>query len=135
MAFTPQLKKDLKEPEAVTGGFLEATAEDEWEDDSGEDWSDWENDDSDDEFEITEVPKGIRGADIVQIIKTRSGLACGTILWEVKNTRTWTQSWITKLKEDKRTLKSEIAIIVTKTLPKEIKSFDVNSQRISPFFT
>lgn len=73
--------------------------------------------------EISEVPKGIRGADIIQTIKTRSGLVCGTIVWELKNTKNWSPSWVQKLIEDQRALKAEQAILISNVLPPEIKQF------------
>ncbi len=73
--------------------------------------------------EIREVPKGIGGADVVQVVKNRSGVVCGTMVWESKNTKNWTQGWIAKLKEDSRTLKADVCILVSSVLPQEIKSF------------
>jgi hypothetical protein len=73
--------------------------------------------------EIKEVPKGIRGADVIQIVKTRAGAVCGTIVWESKNTKNWSPSWVQKLVEDQRTLKAELAVLVTSVLPDDINSF------------
>jgi len=73
--------------------------------------------------EIKEISKGKRGADIKQIIKTQTGLVCGTIYWESKNTTKWSPSWVQKLIEDQRTLKAEIAVLVSKVLPEGINSF------------
>jgi len=73
--------------------------------------------------EIKEVPKGINGADIVQVVRSNSGITCGTIVWESKNTKSWSQQWILKLKEDTRTLKAEICVLVSSVLPENIKSF------------
>jgi hypothetical protein len=73
--------------------------------------------------EITDVPKGIRGADLVQIVKSNFGKKCGTILWESKRTKVWTEGWISKLKQDQREIKAELAIIVTQVLPQGINNF------------
>ncbi|HNE84492.1 MAG TPA: DUF2130 domain-containing protein, partial [bacterium] len=51
---------------------------------------------------ISEVPKGIRGADVLQRVYNRSGLESGTIIWESKRTKEWSPSWIQKLKDDMR---------------------------------
>ncbi|PJE62738.1 DUF2130 domain-containing protein [Candidatus Roizmanbacteria bacterium CG10_big_fil_rev_8_21_14_0_10_39_6] len=75
--------------------------------------------------EIREVPKGVRGADVLQIVRDRSGRKCGTIVWESKRTKAWTDTWITKLKEDQRAVKAELAVIVSNVLPKDIKYFGV----------
>ena len=73
--------------------------------------------------EIEPVPKGIKGADIVQKVHNRSGRYCGTIVWESKYTKAWNEDWLSKLKDDQREVKAEIAVLVTETLPKEIESF------------
>lgn len=73
--------------------------------------------------EISEVPKGINGADVIQIVKTNFGITSGTIVWESKNAKAWSSQWISKLKEDTRTLKADISVLATSILPKEIKSF------------
>jgi hypothetical protein len=73
--------------------------------------------------EIEPVPKGIRGADILQKVHNRGGQYCGMIVWESKRTKAWSDGWIAKLKDDQREAKAEIAVIVTETLPKEITSF------------
>ena len=73
--------------------------------------------------EIEPVPKGIRGADILQKVHNRSGQYCGTIIWETKRTKAWKDDWISKLKDDQREIKAEIAVIVSETLPKEVNSF------------
>lgn len=73
--------------------------------------------------EINEVPKGITGADVIQVVKSDLGRICGTIVWELKRTRAWSDSWITKLKEDQRSVKADIAVIVSETLPDNISRF------------
>ena len=75
--------------------------------------------------EIVDVPKGIRGADLIQVVKNNVGKKCGTILWESKRTKVWTEGWISKLKQDQREIKAELAIIVTQVLPGEINSFGI----------
>lgn len=72
---------------------------------------------------IQPVAKGVRGADVLQGVHTRSGTFCGTILWESKRTKNWSESWIAKLKEDQQEAKANIAIIVSDVLPKTISSF------------
>lgn len=73
--------------------------------------------------EISEVPKGINGADIIQTVKTNFGISSGVIVWESKNTKSWSSPWIAKLKEDTRTLKADISVLVSSVLPENIKSF------------
>jgi hypothetical protein len=73
--------------------------------------------------EIEPVGKGIRGADVIQTVKDKSLKACGKIIWEVKNTKVWSQGWIQKLKDDQVTSGAEIAIIVTEAMPADLKDF------------
>ena len=68
---------------------------------------------------IEEVPKGITGADLLQRVCSHSGQACGTIIWETKQTKAWQAAWLQKLKDDQRAVGAEIAVIVTATMPKE----------------
>lgn len=73
--------------------------------------------------EIREVPKGVEGADVLQIVKNQNGRICGTIVWESKRTKTWNESWILKLKEDQRRVKAEMAVIISSVLPDGVKNF------------
>ncbi len=70
--------------------------------------------------DIEPVAKGVRGGDIRQVVKSPRGTVCGVILWEIKRTKNWTDSWIPKLKEDLRAEKANIPIIVTEVMPKQI---------------
>lgn len=72
--------------------------------------------------EINPVGKGIRGADVSQIVRTSLGTVCGVILWESKRTKAWVDDWATKLKDDLRASKANIPVIVTTVLPKSIKT-------------
>lgn len=72
--------------------------------------------------EIQPVSKGIRGADVLQIVKDRQGRACGSILWELKNAQ-WSEKWLEKLKEDQRTSKASVAVLVSIQLPETITTF------------
>lgn len=73
--------------------------------------------------EILPVPKGIKGADILQKVYDRNGHYCGTIAWEAKSTKAWSDGWISKLKDDQREIKAEIAVIVSKVLPEGVGTF------------
>lgn len=72
--------------------------------------------------EINPVGKGVRGADISQVVRTNLGTTCGVILWESKRTKAWVDDWASKLKDDMRSSKANIPVIITTVLPKEIKS-------------
>lgn len=71
---------------------------------------------------INPVGKGIRGGDIVQEVWDRNGNYCGKILWELKNTKTWNEQWIEKLKIDKRAIVAEYAVIISEVVPSHIES-------------
>jgi hypothetical protein len=71
---------------------------------------------------IRAVRKGKLGADIIHKVLDASAHHCGTIVWEAKNTRAWNKSWITKLRSDQRKEKAELAVLVSTTLPKNVKS-------------
>jgi hypothetical protein len=72
---------------------------------------------------IEPVAKGVRGADVLQRVRTHQGLECGSILWETKRTKHWAREWPAKLKEDQREARAELAVIITRTLPDGVKSF------------
>lgn len=71
---------------------------------------------------IEAVGKGMRGGDVVQVVKNSMGKIAGSILWETKRAK-WTPSWIAKLREDTRKEGASAAILVSEDLPKDIKSF------------
>ena len=52
------------------------------------------------------------------------GQHCGTILWESKRTKNWSPAWLSKLRDDQRAAKAEIALIVSHVLPKGVQAFD-----------
>lgn len=74
---------------------------------------------------IEPVPKGQFGGDAVHRVVTMTGQVAGTILWESKRTKAWSDGWLSKLREDQRAAKAEIAIIVTQVLPKGVQGFDL----------
>ncbi len=74
---------------------------------------------------ITEVGKGVRGADCIQTVRNNFGQECGQIIYESKRTNSFAADWIEKLKSDMRSQGAEIAVIVTKTMPKEMDCFGI----------
>jgi hypothetical protein len=73
--------------------------------------------------DIQDVPTGVRGADLIQTVKSDFGQISGIVLWESKNTKQWSDNWITKIKDDQVNTKANIAILMTTTLPNGIKNF------------
>jgi len=74
---------------------------------------------------IEPVPKGEFGGDVLQRVVSQSGQQSGTILWESKRTKNWSDGWLVKLREDQRTAKAEISVLVSQVLPKGVEAFDV----------
>lgn len=72
---------------------------------------------------IEDVPTGIKGADLVQVVNTSFGNQAGIILWESKNTKAWSDEWIKKLKGDQALAKADVCILVSQSLPDGIKDF------------
>lgn len=72
---------------------------------------------------IEPVPKGEHGGDALQHVVGPNGQPCGTIIWESKRTKNWSDGWLAKLREDQRAAKAEIAVIVSQSLPKEVETF------------
>lgn len=74
---------------------------------------------------IEPVPKGEFGGDVVHRVVSAGGQQSGTILWESKRTKNWSDGWLTKLREDQRAAKAEIAVLVSQALPKGIETFEM----------
>jgi hypothetical protein len=72
---------------------------------------------------ITEVGKGTKGADCIQIIRNNYGQECGSIIYESKRTKDFGGDWIEKFKKDMRSTGADIAVLVTKTMPKDLDCF------------
>ena len=66
--------------------------------------------------EIKEVKKGVRGADVTQIVKNNHLEQCGIMLYESKNAA-WQPKWIAKFKEDIREAGASIGVLVSKEIP------------------
>jgi hypothetical protein len=72
---------------------------------------------------ISDIATGVRGADLIQIVRNSLGANCGTIIWESKNTKAWEEKWIKKLKEDQALSNADICVLVSKALPEGINGF------------
>jgi len=73
--------------------------------------------------EISEVGKGVRGADCIQTVRNQFGSEAGKIIYESKRTKDFSNDWIEKLKADMRSLGTDVAVIVTQALPKDMERF------------
>lgn len=74
---------------------------------------------------IEPVPKGEYGGDVLHRVIGSFGQTCGTILWESKRTKSWSDGWLVKLREDQRTAKAEVAVIISQVLPKGVETFEL----------
>lgn len=72
---------------------------------------------------ISEVGKGVRGADAIQTVRNKQGVDCGKIIYESKRTKAFSNDWIEKLKADMRSQQADVAVLVTEVLPKEMEVF------------
>ena len=72
---------------------------------------------------ITEVGKGVRGADCIHHIRNQFGQDCGKIIYESKRTKDFSMEWIEKLKKDMRSTGVDVAVIVTQCYPKGMDCF------------
>ncbi|CAD0003010.1 DUF2130 domain-containing protein [Flavobacterium chungangense] len=66
---------------------------------------------------IDEVKKGANGADCLQIVNTRELQNCGSIYYESKRTKAFQPAWIEKFKNDIRTKRANIGVLVTEVMP------------------
>ena len=74
---------------------------------------------------IEPVPKGEFGGDALQRVNSQNGTPCGSILWEFKRTKNWSDGWLSKLREDQRRAKAEVCVLVSQVLPKGVDTFDL----------
>jgi len=60
---------------------------------------------------------------IVHHVNGAIGQAAGIILWELKNTKNWSDGWLAKLREDQRAATADVALIILQSLPKNVETF------------
>jgi hypothetical protein len=72
---------------------------------------------------IDEVPKGVKGADVIHTVRNALGTVCGRIIYESKRTKNFSNEWLEKLKVDQRELGAEIPVLITETMPKDLPKF------------
>lgn len=73
--------------------------------------------------DVAPVPKGVEGADLLQTVRNKFGQTAGVLIWELKRTKSWDGKWTARLRENKRKIDANIAIIVSEVLPKGIENF------------
>ena len=72
---------------------------------------------------IDPVGKGINGADCKQVVYCPSGTTCGSILWESKRTKAFSKAWLPKLRDDQRSARASIAVLITQAMPEGVDTF------------
>ena len=72
---------------------------------------------------IHPVAKGDFGGDVLQRVIGPLNQICGTILWESKRTKNWSDGWLPKLRDDQRAAKADVAVILSQALPKDVDTF------------
>ena len=73
--------------------------------------------------EFLPIPKGVEGGDIWQKVIYQEKLV-GSVLWETKRTKAWSNGWTVKLKEDLGKINASEAILISQVLPNDSNSFD-----------
>jgi len=83
---------------------------------------------------VSEVGKGVRGADCILTVRNNFGQECGKIIFESKRAENFGGEWVEKLKNDMRSQGADIAVLVTKKMPKDMDNFgDVNGVWVCSF--
>jgi hypothetical protein len=75
-------------------------------------------------FDLVEpIGKGVRGADCTLTVRNPSGQECGKIIYESKRTKNFETDWVDKLKHDMRQQGAQVAILVTRVMPRDMTCF------------
>jgi len=74
--------------------------------------------------QIEEIKKGELGADVAQVVRNLYGKLCGTILYESKRAKHFSEEWVTKLRQDMLQRNAPIGVLVTTLLPKGVEGID-----------
>jgi|GEM_PF-4781443 len=75
------------------------------------------------EDRIEEIPKGKKGPDLIQTITYYD--YSFKILWEFKNTQSFSNNWISKLKQEKASFGADLCILVTSSFPSSQKHQEI----------
>jgi len=72
---------------------------------------------------VDPIGKGVRGADCILSIRNSTGQECGKIIYESKRTKNFETDWVDKLKNDMRQQGAQVAILVTRVMPRDMTCF------------
>lgn len=71
--------------------------------------------------DISEIKKGVKGGDCIQIVNTSTSKNCGSIYYESKRTKDFQKTWIEKFKSDMLEKGADVGVIVTEAFPKDLE--------------
>ena len=74
---------------------------------------------------IEDIGRGQYGADLTQEVIDGQLGACGIVVWEAKRTKHWSNNWLAKIKEDADRVGAHLRVIVSETLPTDIRNFEL----------
>jgi hypothetical protein len=74
--------------------------------------------------QLEEILAGARGADWLLRVK-KGNEEIGKIIFEVKNAQNWSNTWITKLKQDQASKGAQFAVLVTTVFPAQMTKADL----------
>jgi len=77
--------------------------------------------------QVEDVKKGTNGADVIHHIKSTLGHDVGIIAFESKRTKSFSEGWIDKLKEDMKIHGADVGVIVTETMPSDMEHFGLRN--------
>lgn len=72
--------------------------------------------------DIQAIGKGQKGADCLHVVND-AGRSAGSIYYESKRTKAFSDEWIGKLKQDMRSRGADIGVLVTEVMPKHMDRF------------
>jgi hypothetical protein len=81
------------------------------------------------EDHIRRIPAGASGADILHTVM-RNGVACGSILYESKNSTAWRDDYVTKLVRDQTAAAADHAVLSTFKFPKDTDQVEIRDSVI-----
>lgn len=79
---------------------------------------------------IEPVGKGELGADVIQQVNGAVGQPAGIILWETKRTKSWSDGWLAKLRDDQRRSGADVSLIISHALPKTHRTIRSDGWRV-----
>ncbi len=70
---------------------------------------------------VSEIRKGVHGADTLVTVNTQTRTNCGLIYYESKRAQNFSETWIGKFKDDMREKGALIGVLVTEVMPSDMQ--------------